>query len=63
MYAIISDRNNQATVRVGDEVVCDLMDSAEPGQEIQFETVLLVGGEGGTKVGKPIHSSCRTARC
>ena len=53
MYAIISDRSNQATVRVGDELVCDLMDSAQPGEEVQFETVLLVGGEGDTKVGKP----------
>ena len=52
MYAIISDRNNQATVRVGDEIVCDLMDAA-PGTELTFDTVLLVGDEGSTKGGKP----------
>lgn len=52
MYAIISDRSNQATVRVGDEVLCDLMDVA-PGSEISFDEVLLVGDEGSVKVGKP----------
>ena len=53
MYAIISDRNNQATVRVGDEVLCDLMDAATPGSEITFDQVLLVGDEGNVKIGKP----------
>lgn len=53
MYAIISDRNNQATVRVGDEVVCDLMDEMSPGSSIAFDRVLLVGDEGSVKVGKP----------
>ena len=52
MYAIISDRNNQATVRVGDVVACDLMDAA-PGSTITFDQVLLVSGDGGTKIGKP----------
>ena len=53
MYAIISDRNQQATVKVGDEVVCDLMGEATPGPEITFDQVLLVGNEGEVKVGKP----------
>lgn len=53
MYAIISDRNNQATVRVGDEILCDLMDEAERGSTITFDHVLLVGGDGGVKIGKP----------
>lgn len=53
MYAIISDRSNQATVRVGDEILCDLMGDVERGSSITFENVLLVGGEGGVKVGKP----------
>ena len=52
MYAIISDRSNQATVRVGDEVLCDLSDAA-PGSKITFDHILLVGDEGGVKVGKP----------
>ncbi|MEL6431100.1 MAG: 50S ribosomal protein L21 [Planctomycetota bacterium] len=53
MYAIISDRNQQATVRVGDEILCDLMGEAERGSTITFDEVLLVGGEGGVKIGKP----------
>lgn len=52
MYAIISDRNEQATVRVGDEVVCDLMDAA-PGEVVTFDRVLLVGDEGTVRLGKP----------
>ena len=53
MYAIISDRSNQATVRVGDEILCDLMGDAERGSTITFDTVLLVGNEGSVKIGKP----------
>ncbi len=53
MYAIISDRSNQATVRVGDEIICDLMDDAERGSSITFDTVLLIGDEGSVKIGKP----------
>jgi len=52
VYAIISDRSNQATVRVGDVVLCDLME-AESGAEVTFDNVLLVGDEGEVKVGKP----------
>ena len=52
MYAVISDRNNQAKVEVGDDVVCDLMDT-EPGAEVIFDQVLLVGNEGEVKIGKP----------
>jgi len=52
VYAIISDRNNQAKVSVGDEVTCDLMD-ATPGSEVTFDHVLLVSNEGDVKIGKP----------
>jgi large subunit ribosomal protein L21 len=53
LYAIISDRNNQATVRVGDVIACDLMDAA-PGSEISFDRVLLVGDEGDVRIGTPL---------
>lgn len=59
MYAVISDRHNQATVRVGDELVCDLMES-DPGTEVTFEDVLLVGEEGQeVRVGKPTVEGAR----
>ncbi len=54
MYAILSDRTNQTTVRVGDEIQCDLMDGASPGSTITFDQVLLVGDEGNVKLGKPL---------
>lgn len=54
MYAIISDRNQQTTVRVGDEILCDLMDDAERGASVTFDRVLLVGNEGDVKIGKPV---------
>ncbi|QDU68797.1 50S ribosomal protein L21 [Engelhardtia mirabilis] len=53
MYAVISDRGRQSTVRVGDVVNVDLQSSAEPGSEITFDKVLLVGGEGGARIGTP----------
>ena len=53
MYAVISDRNNQVKVRVGDEVLFDLM-QVEPGSPVTFDQVLLVGDEGEIKVGKPL---------
>ncbi len=58
MYAIITDRNQQITVRVGDEVVCDLMDAA-PGSEIVFDNVLLLGKDGSVQVGKPLVAGAK----
>ncbi len=53
MYAVISDRGRQATVRVGDVLSIDLADSAEPGSEMVFDRVLMIGGEGDAKLGAP----------
>lgn len=53
MYAIISDRNRQARVQVGDEILCDLMQPLEQGAEVLFDQVLLVGDEGQVRIGKP----------
>ncbi len=53
MYAVINDRGRQATVRVGDQLDIDLQSDATEGSEIRFDQVLLVGGDGGTKVGTP----------
>jgi large subunit ribosomal protein L21 len=52
MYAIISDRSNQAKVSIGDEILCDLTDAA-PGDTVTFDHVLLVGDEGQVRLGKP----------
>jgi len=56
VYAIISDRNRQATVRKGDVLQCDLNQALKPGDKVTFDQVLLVGAEGDAgkvKVGKP----------
>jgi len=53
VYAIINDRGRQATVREGDVLLLDLQGSAEPGQKITIDEVLLVGNEGSVKIGKP----------
>ena len=54
MYAVIDDRNNQFTVRSGDEILCDLDTKWEPGQTVTFDRVHLVGEEGSVKIGKPL---------
>ena len=53
MYAVITDRSRQFTVREGDVIQCDAMASAEPGQNVVFDDVSLVSHEGNVRVGKP----------
>lgn len=53
MYAIIRDRNQQTTVRPGDVVMCDLLASAQPGESVTFDEVLLLSDEGKVQVGTP----------
>ena len=52
MYAVISDRGKQYTVKAGERLRIDLLD-AEPGSEVVFDRVLLVGG-GEVRVGRPV---------
>jgi len=56
MYAVINDRGKQYTVQAGVRVRVDLMD-ADPGSEIVFDRVLLLGSAeagGETRVGAPV---------
>lgn len=53
MYAVISDRTRQFTVRAGDEILCDLGHEPTPGSKVTFEQVALLGSEGTVKIGKP----------
>jgi large subunit ribosomal protein L21 len=59
LYAIISDRNQQTTVRVGDIVACDLNQELTAGDTVTFDSVLLLGDEGETKVGTPLIEGAR----
>ncbi len=54
MYAVIDDKGKQYKVELGQEVLVDLLDAPE-GELVQFERVLMVGGEEGRepRVGTP----------
>ncbi|MBX3364549.1 MAG: 50S ribosomal protein L21 [Phycisphaeraceae bacterium] len=55
MYAIIEESGGQRKVEQGDEILVNLMDSGgtQPGAAVTFDKVLLIGGEGSAKIGKP----------
>ncbi len=59
MFAVISDRNRQIGVRLGDVVACDLNQAWKPGETVAFERVLLVSNEGQVRVGKPTLQGVR----
>ena len=54
MYAVIEDSGQQFRVSEGDVVNVDLRDLPEDASQIEFDRVLLVGGEGEAKVGTPL---------
>jgi large subunit ribosomal protein L21 len=58
MYAIIRDRNQQHTVRPGEEILVDYNRSLATGSEIVFDEVCLVGGEQ-PMVGNPLVAGVR----
>ena len=51
-YAIIETGGKQYRVAVGDTIIVEKLDG-DAGDEVTFEKVLLVGGEGAAKVGAP----------
>jgi large subunit ribosomal protein L21 len=53
MYAIISDRSRQHTVRTGDRILIDFDRDLEEGAEIVFAQVCLIGGDA-PKLGAPL---------
>ncbi|MEW6074292.1 MAG: 50S ribosomal protein L21 [Planctomycetota bacterium] len=59
MYAVLSDRGRQATVRVGDVLACDRRDPWKPGDAVVFAEVLLVSQEGEVRVGSPTIPGAR----
>lgn len=52
-YAIIETGGKQYRVSVGDTITVERL-AAEPGSEITIDRVLLVGGDGQTRVGTPV---------
>jgi large subunit ribosomal protein L21 len=55
MYAIISDGNRQYKVERGQELVVDYRD-VPAGQNVTFDRVLAVGGDGDAQLGSPLVS-------
>ena len=53
MYAIIEDSGQQFHVEEGQTLQVDLRD-AEPGSQVTFDRVLLIGGDKEVRVGKPV---------
>jgi large subunit ribosomal protein L21 len=53
VYAVIETGGKQYRLQVGDVVNVELL-PVEPGQSVDLERVLMVGGEGGIKVGQPL---------
>lgn len=53
MYAVISDRSRQHTVRSGDVILCDLQADKKVGDKVTFDQVLLISHEGNVRLGRP----------
>jgi large subunit ribosomal protein L21 len=59
-YAVIAEGGRQVRVQPGETVTMDRL-AARAGDEVSFDRVLLLGGEGDVKVGTP-HVSGATVR-
>ena len=53
MYAVIKTGGKQYRVHPGDLLVVEKLDD-EPGAEIKFDTVLMVGDDKGAILGEPL---------
>lgn len=53
MYAVIQTGGKQYRVQAGDVLVVEKL-AGEPGVEVAFDKVLMLGGEGGVTVGAPL---------
>jgi large subunit ribosomal protein L21 len=54
MYAIIADSGTQFRVEEGQELRIDFREGTSSGDEIVFERVLMLSGDDGVKIGKPV---------
>ena len=59
MYAVIEDSGQQFRVSEGDVLNVDLRELADNAKKIEFDRVLLVAGEGETKVGTPLVAGAK----
>ncbi|MFT4556493.1 MAG: 50S ribosomal protein L21 [Planctomycetales bacterium] len=54
MFAIIEDGSHQYRVAPGETLVVDYRESANVGDSLQFEKVLLANGGGSSTIGRPL---------
>ena len=54
MYAVIKTGGKQYRVQPGDLLVVEKLEAGEPGSEVAFDQVLMVGGVDGVSVGAPL---------
>ncbi len=59
MYAVISDRGRQQSVREGDVIQCDTNTDWKEGETVTFDHVLLLADEGEVRVGAPAITGAR----
>lgn len=52
MYAVVETGGRQHRMTAGSNVRINRLE-AEPGEQVEFENVLLVGGDGETRIGQP----------
>lgn len=57
-YAVIVAGASQHQVTEGEKLKIDLIAGKKKGDSLTFDKVLLTGGEGGTKIGKPTLAGC-----
>ena len=54
MYAIVADSGQQFRVEEGQELRIDFREGASKGDELVFDRVLMLSGEEGVKIGRPV---------
>ena len=56
MYAVIETGGKQYRVHAGDVIDVEKLEpaDAEPGDAVEFDRVLLIGGDSGVQVGQPL---------
>ncbi len=62
MYAVIETGGKQYRVQQGDVIDVErLADAGEPGSDVEFDRVLMVGGEDDVKVGTPVVDGAKVS--
>lgn len=59
MYAIIESGARQYKVAPGDVLDVDLQELPADAKEVEFDRVLMIGGEGKTQVGSPLVAGAK----